>query len=286
MKTDRAQQSLQGLGLTNLEARVYIYLIQSGSSTGYAIGKGLGIPAANVYRSLETLHAKGAVILEDGNRRYCRAVPLEELLTNLERQFTQLKEDASKAMANLQMPRIDQHVYHIISTEAVFERFYQMLDTASTIAVFDLFPKAANKLSNHIKSAAERGVRVLAKIYEPLSIPGAQMILDSRTRTSSRRWGGVWANGVVDGSQHLLTYLTGDMNRVHQAVWTDNVYASWIYHSALMYELMWSLAASSIKGKRLKTELAAIEQDFISGQVQNAPGYHQLIEMYEREVIK
>ena len=282
MSFTRVQESLQKLGLTGIEARVYIYLLQSGSVTGYKIGRGLGIPAANVYRSLDTLHTKGAVILEDGDKRLCKAVPLEELLINLEHQFNTLKDDALDALTNLEVSQVDQHVYHIASPEAVFERFYRMLEMASDIVLLDIFPKAANKLKSNIEATAKRGVKTIVKLYEPLSIPGAHIIAVSGPKKNSRRWHGVWANGVVDGRQNLKAYLSEDMRQVHQAIWTDNVYASWIYHSALAYELMWAHATRSTRNGNLKNSMIKIEKGFLTGKIKNAPGYHQLIEMYER----
>jgi len=280
----RARESLQNLGLTSIEAKVYIYLLQHGSTTGYGVGKGLGIPAANVYRSLETLHAKGAVILEDGLRRLCRAVPLEELLASLDRQFSRFKENVQRDLAQLKAPPIDHHVYHLISPKAVFERFYQMLEMASAVVLMDLFPKAANELRNHIEATAKRGVRVMVKLYEPLTISGVQVILDSKSKTKFHRWAGVWANGVIDGTQYLLAYLSEDMRQVHQAIWTDNVYASWIYHSALAYELLWSHSTASVENRELRNELKRIEREFIDASVENAPGYKKLIELYGSEV--
>ena len=54
-------QQLTEMGFTSLEAEIYLFLITTGSETGYAIAKGLNKATANVYKALDSLSAKGAI---------------------------------------------------------------------------------------------------------------------------------------------------------------------------------------------------------------------------------
>ena len=56
------EKSLESLGLTQIEALAYAYLVANPSSTGYRVARGIGKPTANVYRALESLGRKGAVL--------------------------------------------------------------------------------------------------------------------------------------------------------------------------------------------------------------------------------
>ena len=84
-------QPLVDLGLTKLEAEIYTYLLGNSPSTGYGIAKGIGKPAANTYKALESLHNKGAILIDDSETRLCRSVPPDELFDSIERRFTNTK---------------------------------------------------------------------------------------------------------------------------------------------------------------------------------------------------
>ena len=85
---------LRELGLTDLEASIYVQLLGTKASTGYAIAKAIAKPVANVYKALTTLEKKGAIYVEEGSNRLCSAVPAEELLDAMERNFKGNKEKA------------------------------------------------------------------------------------------------------------------------------------------------------------------------------------------------
>ena len=65
------------MGLNALEAEVYAQLLKESPLTGYGVAKALGKPAANVYKAIDTLADKGAVIVDEGGTRQCRAVPAQ-----------------------------------------------------------------------------------------------------------------------------------------------------------------------------------------------------------------
>ena len=61
---DKIFESLKQLGLNNLEAEVYIHLLTNYPMTAYKVGKGINKPTANVYKAIESLSKKGAVIID------------------------------------------------------------------------------------------------------------------------------------------------------------------------------------------------------------------------------
>ncbi|MFQ6046969.1 MAG: TrmB family transcriptional regulator [Gemmatimonadales bacterium] len=74
---------LTELGFTSTESLAYQALLQGGPSSGYAVGKSLGIARANAYQALNGLVMKGAAkLLEEEPRRF-RAVNPESLLALL-----------------------------------------------------------------------------------------------------------------------------------------------------------------------------------------------------------
>src|ERR1700730_2132659 len=85
---ESSAQALVALGFSGFEAEVYVRLLAEPQPvTGYKVAQVLGKPVANTYKALESLSNKGAVIIDDGANRMCRAVAADELLSKLERRF-------------------------------------------------------------------------------------------------------------------------------------------------------------------------------------------------------
>src|SRR5882724_6196485 len=102
MNIDQCTDALMALGFTALEAGIYTTLLRKSPITGYGIAKELGKPAANTYKAIESLQTKGAIIVDDGESRLCRAVAPEEVFGQLERSFADNKKRAEAALAELQ----------------------------------------------------------------------------------------------------------------------------------------------------------------------------------------
>ena len=94
-------QLLSQLGLTTLEAEIYVYLVQHSPASGYKIAKGIGRSFPSTYKAVVSLQAKGAVLVDDGKSRLSRAVPVEELVSHLERRFCEQRSAAVAALNQL-----------------------------------------------------------------------------------------------------------------------------------------------------------------------------------------
>ena len=72
----KAIELLHSLGLNRLEAEVYTFLLEQPEPvTAYRAGRALGRPTANVYKAIEALARKGAVVIDEGSTRLCRPSP-------------------------------------------------------------------------------------------------------------------------------------------------------------------------------------------------------------------
>ena len=70
-----------------------------------------------------------------------------------------------------------------------------MLAHASHVVILDLFSWSVAALKNEIEAAAERGLTVAVKVYEPCRLKKVDVILDVRAEHIQKRWPGQWANG-------------------------------------------------------------------------------------------
>src|SRR4051812_7356647 len=185
-------EALTALGFTGLEAEVYTALLREAPTTAYRVAHTLGKPAANVYKAVVSLEHKGAVIVDDGESRVCRAVAPDELLARLARTFSDQRERAARALARVRDTSADDRVYQMRSRDQVFERARQMLDRATQVAVLDVFPEPLETLRPDLERALARGVEVAVKLYAPADVAGAEVVLTRRGAKVLARWPGQW----------------------------------------------------------------------------------------------
>lgn len=230
---------LTHLGLNQLEAEVYCDLLAQGPGTGYGIGKRLGKATANVYKAIESLAAKGAVLLEDGERnRLCRALPAETFLANMEAQFQAKSAQARQALAGIESKTADDaRIYRFESAEAVFTQARQMLAACQQIIVLDIFPAALEAIRPEIIALAKQGKQVFVQAYAPADLPHCHVVeVKEQGIPFPEIFEGEQLNIIRDGEETLLALLTLDLVSVRQAVWSKSVYLSFLMHVGLMRE--------------------------------------------------
>ena len=169
---------LTSLGLNQLEAEVYCDLLAQGPATGYGIGKRLGKATANVYKAVDSLTERGAVVVEDGGRnRLCRALPAGQFLGNLEASYQTKTEQARQALAGLELQTAaDDRIYRFESAAAVINQAKRMLTECKQIAVLDIFPKVLKAIRPELLQLAEQGKQVYVQAYAPADLPNCHLV--------------------------------------------------------------------------------------------------------------
>ena len=227
---------LRRLGFTELESDVYTALAAGPPMTAYAIGRSLRKPTANVYKAVEALARKGAVLVEDGHRRQCRAVPPDLLLTRLELAVHRDIEKARGLFADLDPTGVDERVYRLETPDEIISRCVEMIERAERVVVVDAFPAALDAVTDAVTRAAGRGVRVFVEAYAPCSIPGVEVVVVEHGAVTRRRWRSEQLNVVVDGREHVAALLSQDLSVVYQAIWSDSLYLSCLMHAGRLAE--------------------------------------------------
>src|SRR5688572_3972866 len=140
---DELRRALEGLGFSEQEAAVYGFLLQESPATGYRIAQAINKPVANTYKSLSSLQAKGAVVVDegDGEARQCRAVPFDEFSAQMERALRDRCRLAAEAASRLKPARDDDGVYRLGTVEQVLGRATQMISRARVVVLASCFPE-------------------------------------------------------------------------------------------------------------------------------------------------
>jgi len=277
MQNQDPAHALTNLGLTGLEAEIYVHLLRSSPSTGYAVAKGIGKPTANVYKALDTLAIKGAVEIEEGKTRLVRPIPYQELLRNLEASFKKMHEEASKSLASLPRPDQDHRIYHLHTLDQVLGKCRALMDGAQAIVLVDVFPEPAELLRPEFEKLIQRGVNLVIRTYAHFELEGADINRSYEGKQIQNRWPAQWLNLVVDGEHSLISVLQSGTDEVIQSFWTSSSSLAYVHHSGMISEIGFSvLRADVLNNKSIAEMKKSIER--VSAHIgPSVPGYKRLL---------
>ena len=271
---------LRELGLNQLEAEIYIFLLPQPPMTAYKIAKNIGKPTANVYKAVERLSRKGALIIEEGPGRTCRAVPARVFLRRAEQDYREISLMAQKVLKNVEVSPIDEHVYRVDSVEQVYAYCREMLDKAKVVVVIDAFPIPLQKIASLAADAVKRGVKVFIEAYEPITVEGAQIAFIPIADKLVSQWNAQQLNVVVDGEENLMALLTQDGSGVLQAYWSNSLYLSCLHHGGRLCEQTLVRALQARQSGVSPEEIMAIIENHSFFMTTSVPGQQQLSRRY------
>jgi sugar-specific transcriptional regulator TrmB len=230
-------EAIAQLGFTRLEAEIYVYLLQHSPATGYKIANGIGRSFPNTYKALSSLRAKGAILVDEGSSRLSRAIPVDELLDQMQTRFTEQRASALEAVERLPKSTGDSRIYQLNSADQVYERGRRMLRDARERVLMELFPEPLETLRSPIEAAAARGVEIAARIYEPAALEGVRLVHSPYGEENLRTLGSQWLALFVDGAQFLLAHLFKDGKGVYQATWSANPFLARAFYDYINSDL-------------------------------------------------
>jgi sugar-specific transcriptional regulator TrmB len=258
MSTDGGIEALVELGFSRLEAEVYTLLLRESPATGYRVAQAIQRPAANVYKAIEALAAKGAVLVDDGTTRMCRAVPQSELLRQLAARFAERRSRAAKELAGIAKPAHDDRVYQLGSREQTLTRVREMLGRARKVVLVAAHPSPLEALRGDLERTAARGVDVAVKTYVDVTLAGIEVIVSTQSEELVTSWPGAELNVVVDGNEHVLALLPHTGEGVVQAVYSASAYLSFVHHNGLATELALTALARKVLSGAPQSELRRV----------------------------
>jgi len=279
---EQCTQLVTELGFTENEAAAYVYLLQYSPATGYKIAKGIGRSFSNTYKIMESLERKAAVLVDGGEHRVFRAVPIEELLDRIDKRFQTQRRKIVDSVQKLTLSDSDQRLYELKTIDQVYERCRRMLGESRERVLMELFPEPWENLRDDIRKTAKRGVNVSARIYEPDQIKGVNLIVSPYGLEPVKVRGTQWLAVYVDGLQYLQANLINGGEGVYHAIWSENKFLSRELYSYVNSDLhFYALQncmkdAKSLDGLRKANE--RLLKDFpVGGDL----GYQKLVQSFK-----
>jgi len=278
---EQARTSLSALGFTGLEAEIYVFLLQESPATGYRAAQALKKPVANTYKAIQSLQKKGAVVVDEGENRLCRPIPVEELIGQISRNFKRHQERAELLLKDLTSTTYDDRIYQLQTVEQLFERCRTMLREANKVLLLNIYPLALREIRNDLLSTIRRGVEVHALIYQPTDLPNANLVIHQQAQEILNLRIGQAVTMVVDGSEILHGLLTNDMKEVQQAIWSKSTFLAWNNHRSLLSEIKHSAMISQVLAAQNYLEMRRVVTKYQESSLGTVPGFNQLAERYQ-----
>lgn len=232
MASLRASEALIGFGFTALESEIYAFLLQEHPATGYRVAQAIGKPAANVYKALEALERKAAVLVDGTNAKEYRPVAPDRLFSRLEKEFQGNKSSAVKMLSALGKPDSSGRLYTLTSYDQAVAQAKALLASAKDTALFIGSEEFVGNLRNDLKNAwvmasASVGADHLIEVPEEMfEVPTLQLVVDRKSAVFACGEGsafqGFWfENHPLGSSMHQAVVCQMGLYQVDRAIEAD-----------------------------------------------------------------
>jgi sugar-specific transcriptional regulator TrmB len=227
---------LENAGVTRVEAKVYLALVELGSSLAGAITRHSGVQRRTVYDALERLIEKGLVsYIKTNNRKYFQAADPDRLLDIAKGRLDRLQDVLPGLKQHFTMSHEKQETTFFSSQYGLKTVFDDQIATAKEILILG----ASTNAYRIVKYYFDRYDNIREKKKIPVRIIFSQKIRRkiplSQVRYLPKEY-----------NSHTATNIYGD--KVAIILWTENPFAVLINQKEIAesfrkyFELMWNVA--------------------------------------------
>ncbi len=214
---ERVKPLLTSVGFSALETDVYWALLQEPGSSGYRLAQMVGKQAANIYKALDSLRTKGAVLADESTRPTTYvALPIREYMDAKRRDLENLQEQIESELEDVASLPAHGGIFELTAVAQVYERCRELLRNAKTVVLLNVDARPLEELRGELNAAADRGVRVLIKTRAPT---GARDLTETGPAVSERFPGGEELAVAVDFKEYVQAFLKSDGSDVEEAIW-------------------------------------------------------------------
>ncbi|MCC6675539.1 MAG: hypothetical protein IT436_00210 [Phycisphaerales bacterium] len=275
--------ALGELGFTPLEAEVYVFLVRESPATGYRIAQGVGKSVGNIYKAVEALEEKGAVMVgEDGGNRLARAVEPSELVARLERDFRVACATTLRKLGPADEAEPDDLLYRIVDRGAFFERCRRVIRGAKRFILLSACPGPLAELADELEALAARGVPVMVKTYGPAEIKGVEIVPDPRGARAVEAGPGQWIELTADGRELAQGVLDHENRELHLGQWTQNPMLNWMAYTGRYADIALAAVRTGINDGATAERLKAVLERFRPFATPASEGKMRMVARYRR----
>ena len=234
---DTRIQLLMDIGLSKIQARIYLSLLKGDKFTGYAVAKQLNEPAANTYKALESLQKKGLIFLDESARvKYYTAQPIQHYLDQLELRFADKRKVIEDVIKPGEFEPFQEGIYRIESYEGLYTQSSVLIEKSREIIALDSTPLPIERIKKDLQRASKRGSVVLIKSYEEVLIPKCRVVYSKKMGSPVYELPIQYIHLVVPGVGYITALLNHENKQLLYGVYTQNLFLSIVAYNGFVME--------------------------------------------------
>jgi HTH-type transcriptional regulator, sugar sensing transcriptional regulator len=234
--SERITESLQELGLSLYEARLYLGLLTRGPQNGNELSRTSGVPSSKVYAMLERLAAAGIVAhTRRGNTVEYVSVPPQDVLHKLRERYTKPLDFLEATLPTIVSSDPEPDVLQVAGRDAIIDHARVIVRNAASEIYLSTWGENLDLLRKDLNAADERGVRIFGMLYGEGELGVGWWQHHSYRETVASRIGGRMLTLVADGKEALIAHMPerGDPS----AVRTQNPVLCLVAEEYLIHDL-------------------------------------------------
>jgi sugar-specific transcriptional regulator TrmB len=204
----RILESLQKLGLSLYEARLYVGLLTHGPQNGNELSRTSGVPSSKVYSTLDKLTANGFVKhIRRGSVAEYICIPPHRLIERLREDYQSPLDYLDENLPALADGAPELDVVQISNSRALADYARRIVSEATEEVYVSLWDESLEWLRDSLVAASARGVRIFAMIYGDSELEVGSWQHHSYRQTVASRIGGHMLTLVADGREALFVHM-------------------------------------------------------------------------------
>lgn len=214
-------RSIQDLGFTEYEAKVYLALLDEAPVSGYKVAQTSGVPRSKVYEVLEGLAKRGVVLVNRGNPVQYAPLPPKELVARRRKEMEASIESAEEILERYAASTDSrQAIWDIVGREEILERAREAAGRAERSILLEVWEEDAPEIRDALAAAADRGVDVGVVAYGEPDYTFARVYHHDLVDEVTRGLGARWIVISID-MQEIVTGVVS-MEGESRAAWTSH----------------------------------------------------------------
>ena len=211
---------LKEMGFTEYEAKVYISLLNQHPASAYTVSQNSGVPHSRVYDITRRLIKKGVAVSTGVKPELFSPLSPNDLVDKLRREYNQFTKGLEVRLKSVNFTSDFDPVWNLQNREKSFEMACDIIDQAEKTIYIGIWSQELPLVTERLKAASKRGVRVLTLIYGKDKLDFGETYNHDIENMGPVEKLGRTLDCVVD-SEMCVTGALGGTERC-QVIWTKN----------------------------------------------------------------
>jgi sugar-specific transcriptional regulator TrmB len=204
----RIVESLQELGLSLYEARLYLGLLTGGPQNGNELSRTSGVPSSKVYAMLERLASDGLVArTRRGNSVEYVCVPPQDILHKLRERYTKPLDYLEEVLPTIGTTGPEPDIIQVQGMDAIIDHARAIIRAAEREIFLSIWEENTAALRDDLEKADARGVRIAGMLYGVDAPAVGWWQKHSYRETVASRISGRMLTMVADGAEALIAHI-------------------------------------------------------------------------------